>query len=56
MNAWVWLALALLAALVCLALWARRHRRDPGHYRQRRAVREQEALHLARRRWMSSGE
>jgi hypothetical protein len=56
MDAWLWLALALLAALVCLALWAQRRRRDPGHYGQRRAVREQETLNLARRMWMSGGE
>jgi hypothetical protein len=49
------LALALLAALMCLALSARR-RRDPGRHGRRRAVREQETLNLARRMWMSGGE
>jgi hypothetical protein len=55
MDAWIWLALAVLTALVCLALWARR-RRDPASREQRRAAREQETLNLARRMWMSGGE
>jgi len=55
MDAWIWLALAVLTALVCLALWARR-RRDPANRDQRRAAREQETLNLARRMWMSGGE
>jgi hypothetical protein len=56
MDASVWLALALLTVLVCLALRARRRRpRDPGHYGQLRAVREQEALNLARQQWMGGG-
>lgn len=55
MDAWIWLALAVLTALVCLALWARR-RSDPANRDQRRAAREQETLNLARRMWMSGGE
>jgi predicted transposase YbfD/YdcC len=53
MDAWMWLALAVLTALVCLALWARR-RRDPANRDQRRPAREQETLNLARRMWMSA--
>jgi hypothetical protein len=56
MDASVWLALALLTVLVCLALRALRgRRRDPGHYGQLRPVREQEALNLARQMWMGGG-
>ena len=54
MDAWIWLALAVLTALVCLALWA--PRRDLANREQRRAAREQESLNLARRMWMSGGE
>ena len=55
-DAWIWLALAVLAALMCLALWARRRGCDPGSRGQRRAVRESETLNLTRRMGMSGGE
>jgi hypothetical protein len=49
------LAIGVVVCLTVLLVRLRRHS-DPGRKDRLRAVREQEAINLARRMWMSGGE
>ena len=53
---WVGLAVLIVGAAVCLALLLlRQRRRDPQQHARRQAVRDQEAINLARQQWMGGG-